>query len=73
MQTNLLLAGLEINEKMQLHFATRYENLVAISQIFSRKIATLHCLVSGLGKKYEPAILVCKETTENGEWSKEWT
>ena len=34
---------------------------------FSRKIAALHCVVSGLAKKYEPAILVCKETAENGE------
>ena len=37
-----------------------------------------HCVVflgvvSSLAKKYEPAILnVCKETAENGEWSKEW-
>ena len=40
---------------------------------FSRKIAALHYVVSGLAKKYEPAILVCKETAENGEWSKEWS
>ena len=60
-------SGLEINEKIPSQFATRYENLVAIPQIFSRKIATLHCVVSGLAKKYEPTILVCKETTDNGE------
>ena len=34
---------------------------------FSHKIAALHCVVSGLAKKYEPAILACKETAENGE------
>ena len=34
---------------------------------FSRKIAALHCVVSGLAKRYEPPILVCKETAENGE------
>ena len=30
-------AGLEINEKIQSHFAIRYENLVAISQILVAK------------------------------------
>ena len=30
-------SGLEINEKIQSHFAIRYENLVAISQILVAK------------------------------------
>ena len=34
----------------------------------------LHCAVSGLAKqKYEPAIFLCKETIENGQWSKDVT
>ena len=35
--------GLEINEKIQSHFAIRYENLVAISQILVAK--SLRCIV----------------------------
>ena len=60
-------AGLEINKKIQSQFATRYENLGSISQILDAKIAALHCVVSIFGKKYEPAIHVCKETAENGK------
>ena len=36
--------GLEISEKIQSQFATRYENLVAISQILVEKLP--HCIVS---------------------------
>ena len=61
-------AGLKINEKTESHFVTRYENLVAISQILVAKSPRCIVLsVSGLAKTYEPAILVCKETAENGE------
>ena len=37
LQTRRAVAGLEINEKIQSHFAIRYENLVAISQILVAK------------------------------------
>ena len=41
--------GLEINEKIQSQFATRYENLVAISQIL---VAKLPC--DCIGRNFEP-------------------
>ena len=63
-------SGLEINKKMLAHFTTICENLLSILQIL---VAKSPCVVSGLAKKYEPAIHVCKETAENGEWLKEWT
>ena len=59
--------GLEINEKVQSQFCDKIQKFSRSFANFSRKIATLHCVVSGLAKKYEPAILVCKETAENGE------
>ena len=61
--------GLEINEKNPVAFCDKIRKF---SRNFSRKIAALHCVVSGLAKKYEPAILLCKETADNGEWLKEW-
>ena len=51
--------GLEINEIIQSHFATGYQNLVTLRAAFS---------CQRLSKtKYEPAILVRKETAEDGE------
>ena len=43
--------------KIQLHFAMIRKFSRNFAN-FSCKIAALHCVVSGLAKKYEPAILV---------------
>ena len=45
-------SGLTINKKTQLQFCDKIQNLFAVSQNFSRKIVTLHCVVSVLAKKY---------------------
>ena len=59
--------GLEINEKIQSQFCDKIQKFSHNLGNFSRKIAALRCVVSDLAKKYEPAILVCKEIAENGE------
>ena len=46
-----LLAGLEINEKIQSQFCDKIRKFSRNFANFSRKIATLHCVVSGLAKK----------------------
>ena len=48
--------GLEINKKIQSQFATRYN-----FANFSRKIAALHCVVSGLAKNMGPQYLCVKK------------
>ena len=59
-------AGLEINEKIQSQFCDKIRKLKRNFAKFRRKIVALHCVVSGVAK-YEPTILVLKETAENGE------
>ena len=56
-----------INEKNPVAFCDDIRKFSRNFANFSRKIAALHCVISGLAKKNEPAILVCKETAENGE------
>ena len=63
----LTVTGLEINEKNPVAICDKIQKFSCDFANFRHKIVALHCVVSGLGKKYEPAILVCKETTENGE------
>ena len=53
--------GLEINP-----VAHKVRKLKRNFAKFRRKIVALHCVVSGVAK-YEPTILVLKETAENGE------
>ena len=59
--------GLEINEKNPFSICDKIRKFSRNFANFSHKIAALRCVISGLAKKYEPAILVCKETAENGE------
>ena len=65
-ETTLYQSGLEINEKIQSQFCDKIRKLKRNFAKFRRKIVALHCVVSGVAK-YEPTILVLKETAENGE------
>ena len=53
--------GLEINEKIQSNFATRYENLVAISQILVSKLPRCIVLSAVKQKNTSPQFLCVKK------------
>ena len=64
---------MKLRKKYSLNFATRYENVVAISQILEKfhsenRCAALCCQRCTCSKtKYEPTILAFKETPENSK------
>ena len=65
------MQGLTLRKKSSQNIATRYEKLVAISQILVTKSSCCVCVVRVLAKQNmspQYTVLVCtKEITENGE------